>query len=504
MAELAHLKLEKKPWPTRTHSLHYYYLALSEPGPSLPKFLAVGYVDDQPFIRFDSRVGKAEPQAPWMTPMDAQYWETETKKQEKWAEVQQVEMWTVMGYHNHSSGMHSTQRMFGCEIQEDGRYRGFWQFGYDGQDHLSLDLETLSWVSAEPVATRTKHWWETERCYAEYDKAYLEGPCLASLHRYLELGGQRFSRREPPTVRITKHSAKDGGTTLRCWALGFYPHDILLSWWLGEKKLDSEYVETRPSGDGTYQTWVAVWVPAGKKAQYTCHVQHSSLNHTLTVSWGEELGLGPERVGGEETKEWEALWLVQPYREECCTPIPAARTVPSWGAATTAEVLPPVPHLWKSPNVPTPRLHTTPRTLQIPQSGETTGPDFGKTPEREREGEGGDTPPTSSLVFSFPTARNKESYEQAPGSKKGVNWSEETWKHPSLHARFFDLTATQLRSELDPTRLLQTTPSSAAAVKIESSLPQRPLGRGAGSAREHQRSAAAVPTLLGPSGDGVS
>lgn len=91
--------------------------------------------------------------------------------------------------------MHSAQRMFGCEIQEDGRYRGFWQFGYDGQDHLSLDLETLSWVSAEPVAMRTKHWWETERCYAEYDKAYLEGPCLASLHRYLELGGQRFSRR---------------------------------------------------------------------------------------------------------------------------------------------------------------------------------------------------------------------------------------------------------------------------------------------------------------------
>ena len=89
------------------------------------------------------------------------------------------------------------------------------------------------------------------------------------------------------------------------------------------------------------------------------------------------------------------------------------------------------------------------------------------------------------------------------GSKKGVNWSEESWKHPSLHARFFELTATQLRSELDPTRLLQTTPSSAAAVKIESSLPQRPLGRGAGSAREHQRSATAVPTLLGPSGDGV-
>lgn len=80
---------------------------------------------------------------------------------------------------------------------------------------------------------------------------------------------------------------------LRCWALGFYPREISLSWWLGEEELvlETEHVETRPSGDGTYQTWAAVRVPAGKEAQYTCHVQHSGLNHMLTVAWGEELGL---------------------------------------------------------------------------------------------------------------------------------------------------------------------------------------------------------------------
>lgn len=80
---------------------------------------------------------------------------------------------------------------------------------------------------------------------------------------------------------------------LRCWALGFYPRDISLSWWLGEEELalETEHVETRPSGDGTYQTWAAVQVPPGEEARYTCHVQHSGLKHTLTVSWGEELGL---------------------------------------------------------------------------------------------------------------------------------------------------------------------------------------------------------------------
>nr|XP_027781417.1 H-2 class I histocompatibility antigen, alpha chain-like [Marmota flaviventris]XP_027781418.1 H-2 class I histocompatibility antigen, alpha chain-like [Marmota flaviventris] len=164
-------------------------------------------------------------------------------------------MWTVMGYHNQSGGTHSAQRMFGCEIQEDGRSRSFWQFGFNGQDHLSLDLETLSWVSAEPVAVRTKRWWEMERCYAEFDKAYLESLCLISLHRYLELESQSLTQIEPPMVQVTKHTTQDG-TMLRCWALGFYPPDISLSWWLGRKELvlETEHVETRPSGDGTYQT----------------------------------------------------------------------------------------------------------------------------------------------------------------------------------------------------------------------------------------------------------
>ncbi|KAG3265591.1 H-2 class I histocompatibility antigen, Q10 alpha chain-like [Ictidomys tridecemlineatus] len=286
MAELSSLKFEEKTWPGGTHSLHYHYLTLSEPGPGLPKFLAVGYVDDQPFIRYDSCRGKAEPQAPWMALVDSQYWETETQKQRAWEKVQQVEMWTVMGYHNQSGGIHSAQRMFGCEIQEDGRSSSFWQFGFDGQDHLSLDLETLSWVSAEPVAVRTKRWWEMERCYAEYDKAYLESLCLISLHRYLELGSQSLTRIEPPMVQVTKHTTQDG-TMLRCWALGFYPPDISLSWWLGRKELvlETEHVETRPSGDGTYQTWTSVRVPAGKEAWYTCHVQHPGLKQRLTVAW---------------------------------------------------------------------------------------------------------------------------------------------------------------------------------------------------------------------------
>lgn len=113
-------------------------------------------------------------------------------------------------------------------------------------------------------------------------------------------------------MQVTRHMIQGRGTTLRCWARGFYPQEISLSWWLGEEELalETEHMETRPSGDGTYQTWAAVWVRAGEEAAYTCRVQHSGLNHTLTVAWGEELGLaggdheGREVPGPSEIDPW--------------------------------------------------------------------------------------------------------------------------------------------------------------------------------------------------------
>lgn len=108
---------------------------------------------------------------------------------------------------------------------------------------------------------------------------------------------------EAPTVKVTRKVAQDGRARLKCWALGFYPRDISLSWWLGEEALvqDTEYVETRPSGDGTYQTWAALDVPEGKESSYSCLVEHSGLNHTLSVVWGEYLGW-------ERKEAREAAW----------------------------------------------------------------------------------------------------------------------------------------------------------------------------------------------------
>uniref|UniRef100_A0A2K6JYA2 Ig-like domain-containing protein n=1 Tax=Rhinopithecus bieti TaxID=61621 RepID=A0A2K6JYA2_RHIBE len=270
-----------------SHSMRYFGTSVSRPGRGEPHFIYVAYVDDTQFVRFDSdaAIPRMEPLAPWVEP---EYWERETRGAKTHAENFQANLRTLLRYYNPSeAGSHTTQEMYGCDLGPDGRFlRGYDQLAYDGKDYLALKEDLRSWTAADTAAQISRRKWEVTR-EAERVRAYLEDRCLEWLHRHLENGKETLQRADPPKTHVTHHRISDHEATLRCWALGFYPAEITLTWqWDGEDRTqDTELVETRPAGDGTFQKWGAVVVPSGEEQRYTCHVQHEGLLEPLTLRW---------------------------------------------------------------------------------------------------------------------------------------------------------------------------------------------------------------------------
>ncbi|KAL2791497.1 major histocompatibility complex, class I, B precursor, partial [Daubentonia madagascariensis] len=273
-----------------SHSLRYFHTAVSRPGRGEPRFIDVGYVDDTQFVRFDSDAvnPRVVPRAPWVAREGPEYWDRNTRIAKANAQTFRVNLRTLRGYYNQSEGeSHTFQRLYGCDVGPDGRLlRGYDQFAYDGNDYIALNEDLRSWTAADTAAQITKRKLKTAS-EAEHSRAYLEGTCVEWLLRHLENGKDTLQRADPPKTHVTHHPISDREATLRCWALGFYPAEITLTWERdGEDQTqDTELVETRPAGDGTFQKWAAVVVPSGEEQRYTCRVQHKGLLEPLTLRW---------------------------------------------------------------------------------------------------------------------------------------------------------------------------------------------------------------------------
>ncbi|XP_054981411.1 patr class I histocompatibility antigen, A-126 alpha chain-like [Sorex araneus] len=272
------------------HSLRYVYTGVSRPGGE-PRFIAVGYVDDTQFVRFDSDSAspRAEPRAPWVEQEGPEYLEENTRIYKGTTQNYRVYLNTLRGYYNQSEAdFHTLQWMFGCDVGSDGRLlRGYWQDAYDGADYIALNEDLRSWTAAGGTQAWRSQRKREQAGQAEYWRNYLENICVPGLLRYLEHGKDTLLRADAPRSHITHHPFSGQEVTLRCWALGFYPAEITLTWQRDGEDLtqDTELVETRPSGDGNFQKWAAVVVPSGEEQRYTCRVQHQGLPEPVTLRW---------------------------------------------------------------------------------------------------------------------------------------------------------------------------------------------------------------------------
>uniref|UniRef100_A0A8C6Y0K3 Ig-like domain-containing protein n=1 Tax=Naja naja TaxID=35670 RepID=A0A8C6Y0K3_NAJNA len=283
----------------------------SSPSQGLPQFVTVGYLDGQVFVYYDSHTQKKQPRVSWIEKYvgkeDPQYWDRETQISRGNEEAFRVGLEVLRNRYNQSEGLHTLQRMFGCELRRDGSKGGFIQDGYNGRTFLTFDKETLTWVAPIPKAQITKRRWDADTVSNQRKKAYLEEICIEWLERYLSYGKETLLRTEPPVVTMSsKSEVEDGMEAHVCRLDGFYPSEIDASWTRdGEVWVEETFHGfLAPNTDGTYHYWLSIWINPKERGRYRCHVEHDGLQEPLDLALEGEAA-GRERLGS--LAGWEVV-----------------------------------------------------------------------------------------------------------------------------------------------------------------------------------------------------
>ncbi|KAL6466063.1 hypothetical protein MHYP_G00261960 [Metynnis hypsauchen] len=272
------------------HSLQFFLTGITK-GINLPEFTAVAQVDGLQSGYYDSNSRTVTLTGEWIkNNNEVQHWTEIREKSLRFEEDVKIFLDKTMQLFNHTEGIHTGQWMSGCELHDDGTKRGYSQYGYDGEDFLSLDLNTLTWTAANQKAVNTKREWEkTDK--ATNQKIFLENECIEWLQKYVDYGRETLERKVSPEVFLFQ---RDSSSSVVCHATGFFPKAVMISWQKNGEDLyeDVELTETLPNQDGTFlkRSVLTVSPEELNRHDYTCIIQHSSLEKEMVLHVSDHRG----------------------------------------------------------------------------------------------------------------------------------------------------------------------------------------------------------------------
>uniref|UniRef100_A0A8C1Q2N2 Immunoglobulin C1-set domain-containing protein n=1 Tax=Cyprinus carpio TaxID=7962 RepID=A0A8C1Q2N2_CYPCA len=260
------------------HYLHYVFTALTK-ADLFPDFTVVGVLDDR-------RISKNSTEVPKWTRLIL----TEDDgicpfcDYEDWYEHQLH----ILSKCKHCSELHTFQRIIGCEVEKfpNGTVMSlnvFDEYGFDGEDLIAFDYDTMQWIVKSPKAKEMKKKWDLQKGRNQFIKDYVE-KCMEWILTFND------THKNSPDVYISARKAPHDQhkLLLTCSSTGFYPRDIEMSIRLNESILDNQVCsEIRQNANETFQMNTSVETDQNFKGSYDCFVIHSSLTEPVSVKWGK-------------------------------------------------------------------------------------------------------------------------------------------------------------------------------------------------------------------------
>ncbi|KAK7126396.1 hypothetical protein R3I94_017770 [Phoxinus phoxinus] len=250
-----------------------------------PEFSAETTLDDQQIDYYDSDIKKLILRQDWMEELASELWKDYTGIREKQQQIYKNNIHVLMETFTQSHGVHTYQRMYGCEWDDKtGDSHGFDEYGYDGEDFISLDLKENRYNASVAQASPTAMKWNNDREQLENIKQYFEHECVYWLKEFLYLSKATFKKTDPE-VSLLQKNLED---YVECHVTGFLFRNTSILWRKNGQamRVSSRLVksgDTLPNEDGTFQRRLTLYVLPfkWKKNQYSCVVKHKSLPETI-------------------------------------------------------------------------------------------------------------------------------------------------------------------------------------------------------------------------------
>ncbi|XP_048059163.1 H-2 class I histocompatibility antigen, alpha chain-like isoform X2 [Megalobrama amblycephala] len=182
------------------------------------------------------------------------------------------------------SELHVLQRIIGCELEKlpDGTVNltVFDEYGFDGEDFISFNSDTMKWIDKNPKAKETKEKWDHQTGRNQFIKDYLKS-CMNWISTFIN------TKQSSPDVHVSVRKTPDHGKlVLTCLATGFYPRDVQMNIRLNRNILEDQTSSgIRPNDDETFQMRISVKIDRNHEGSYDCLLIHSSLTEPVSVKW---------------------------------------------------------------------------------------------------------------------------------------------------------------------------------------------------------------------------
>ncbi|XP_026087251.1 H-2 class I histocompatibility antigen, K-K alpha chain-like [Carassius auratus] len=186
------------------------------------------------------------------------------------------------------SELHVLQRIIGCKLEKfpNGTVKSlpvFDEYGFDGNDLLAFNYDTMQRIDKSPNAKEIKKDWDRHSERKQDLKQYLK-ICMDWISKF------NNTNKNSPDVGLFARKAPDDHSklVLICLVTGFYPRDIEMNIRLNRINIESQISSgVRPNDNETFQMRSSVKIDRNHRGSYDCHVIHSSLTEPVTVNWGK-------------------------------------------------------------------------------------------------------------------------------------------------------------------------------------------------------------------------